>query len=93
MKWFKEVEKNRKTKFKINLFYKEGDCRSGNPYVYYRSFSKLVDLETIYLQLIGPSSVAAYNAYIMCRDMPKTSFWPWMQDIVQELACMIYGIW
>ena len=37
-------------------------------------FSKLVELETIYLQLIGPSSVAAYNAYIMCSKLPNTSF-------------------
>ncbi len=76
LKWFKQVEKNRKTKFKINLCHKEGDwVGAGEPLMYITGyFSKLVDLETIYLQLIGPSSVAAYNAYIMCRDMPKTSF-------------------
>ena len=76
LKWFKEVEKNRKTKFKITLCNKEGDwVGAGEPLMYITGpFSNLVDLETIYLQLIGPSSVAAYNAYIMCRDMPKTSF-------------------
>ena len=76
LKWFKEVEKKRKTKFKITLCNKEGDwVGAGEPLMYITGpFSKLVDLETIYLQLIGPSSVAAYNAYIMCRDMPKTSF-------------------
>ena len=76
LKWFKQVEINRKTKFKIELCHKEGDwVGAGEPLMYITGyFSKLVDLETIYLQLIGPSSVAAYNAYIMCRDMPKTSF-------------------
>ncbi len=74
--WFKNVEKTRKTKFNIKLCHKEGDwVGAGDPLMYVSGyFSKLVDLETIYLQLIGPSSVAAYNSYIMCKDMPKTSF-------------------
>tara|TARA_Y100001970_G_C14245305_1_gene867736 strand:- start:3353 stop:4474 length:1122 start_codon:yes stop_codon:yes gene_type:complete len=76
LKWFKEVEKKRKTKFYIKLCHKEGDwVGAGDPLMYVSGyFSKLVDLETIYLQLIGPSSVAAYNAYIMSKNMPKTGF-------------------
>ena len=76
LNWLKEIEKTRKTKFKIKLCYKEGDwVGAGETLMYITGFfSKLVDLETIYLQLIGPSSVAAYNAYIMCGGMPKTSF-------------------
>jgi len=34
----------------------------------------LVDLETIYLQKLGPACVAAYNAYTMCLDLPRVAF-------------------
>ncbi|MGE0716234.1 MAG: nicotinate phosphoribosyltransferase, partial [Alphaproteobacteria bacterium] len=34
----------------------------------------LVDLETIYLQKLGPACVAAYNAYQMCVDLPQVAF-------------------
>ena len=76
LEWFKKVEKTRKTKFMIKLCHKEGDwVGAGDPLIYISGyFSKLVDLETIYLQLIGPSCVAAYNAYIMCKESPNTRF-------------------
>ena len=76
VEWFKKVERSRKTKFTIKLCHNEGDwVGAGDPLMYVSgSFSKLVDLETIYLQLIGPASVAAYNAYIMCKEIPRTSF-------------------
>lgn len=38
------------------------------------SMRALVDLETLYLQKIGPASVAAYNAYVMCKDLPRVAF-------------------
>ncbi len=38
------------------------------------SLYHLVDLETLYLQKLGPPCVAAYNAYAMCVDLPKTAF-------------------
>ena len=38
------------------------------------SFFHLVDLETIFLQKLGPACVAAYNAWTMCADMPKIAF-------------------
>ena len=34
----------------------------------------LEDLETLLLQKLGPACVAAYNAYMMCREMPKVGF-------------------
>ena len=76
IKWLKSVEKERKTKFNIKLFHKEGSwVGAGEPLMYITGkFSKLVELETIYLQLIGPASVAAYNAFIMCSEMPNTKF-------------------
>src|SRR3546814_18610762 len=38
------------------------------------SLYHLIDLETIYLQKLGAACVAAYNAYAMCRDLPKVGF-------------------
>src|SRR5580658_10416509 len=34
----------------------------------------LVDLETVMLQKLGPPCVAAYNAYVMCQELPKVAF-------------------
>ncbi|HWI27921.1 MAG TPA: nicotinate phosphoribosyltransferase [Stellaceae bacterium] len=66
----------RRTKFTIELNYAEGDwVGAGEPLIYVTgSLYHLVDLETIYLQKLGPACVAAYNAYAMCVDLPKTAF-------------------
>ena len=76
LEWLKKIEKTRKTKFNIVFCHKEGDwVGAGEPLMYITGFfSELVELETIYLQLIGPASVAAYNAYFMCKELPKTKF-------------------
>ena len=37
-------------------------------------FSKLVELETLLLQRVGPPCVAAANAYAMAMALPKTAF-------------------
>ncbi len=66
----------RQTKFDIQLNYDEGDwVGAGEPLLYATgSLFHLVDLETVYLQKLGPPCVAAYNAYAMCVDLPKTAF-------------------
>ncbi len=66
----------RGTKFDIDLLYREGDwVGAGEPMIYLSgSLYHLVDLETLYLQKLGPACVAAYNAYAMCVDLPKTAF-------------------
>lgn len=66
----------RGTKFEIELNYAEGDwVGAGEPMIYLSgSLYHLVDLETIYLQKLGPACVAAYNAYVMCVDLPKAAF-------------------
>ena len=76
IKWLKDIEKIRKTKFDIIMCYEEGSwVGAGQPLMYIKGlFSQLVELETIYLQLIGPASVAAYNAYMMCIELPNTKF-------------------
>jgi nicotinate phosphoribosyltransferase len=66
----------RNTAFTIELNYAEGDwVGAGEPLVYISGpLYHLVDLETVYLQKLGPACVAAYNAYAMCVDLPKTAF-------------------
>jgi nicotinate phosphoribosyltransferase len=66
----------RQTKFDIQLNHDEGDwVGAGEPLLYISgSLLHLVDLETVYLQKLGPPCVAAYNAYAMCVDLPKTAF-------------------
>lgn len=74
--WLDAVAADRGTKFEIETRYKEGDwVGAGEPLIYLSgSFQALVDLETIYLQKLGPACVAAYNAYTMAATMPKVSF-------------------
>lgn len=74
--WLHRVEEARGTRFDVHLCFQEGDwVGAGEPLLYISgSFVHLVDLETILLQKLGPACVAAYNAYIMCQEMPKTAF-------------------
>ncbi len=66
----------RGTRFDIELNYAEGDwVGAGEPLLYLTgSLCHLVDLETIYLQKLGPACVAAYNAFNMCVDLPRAAF-------------------
>ena len=76
IKWLRKIEKIRNTKFNIKMCYKEGEwVGAGEPLMFLSGkFSQLVELETTYLQLIGPASVAAYNAFKMCTELPNTAF-------------------
>ena len=70
------VAKKKNFNIQIDLCYEEGDwVGAGDPLVFISGpFSKLVDLETLFLQNLGPACVAAYNAYSMCKDLPSVSF-------------------
>ena len=74
--WLDAVAAERGTKFDVETRYKEGDwVGAGEPLIYLSgSFAALVDLETIYLQKLGPACVAAYNAYTMAATLPKVAF-------------------
>jgi len=74
--WLTEMAAERQAKFSIDQRYAEGKwVGAGEPMMYITgSFFHLVDLETIFLQKLGPACVAAYNAWTMCADMPKTAF-------------------
>lgn len=74
--WLTEMAQARDTDFDVELCHEEGKwVGAGEPMMYISgSFLHLVDLETLFLQKIGPASVAAYNACVMCMDLPKASF-------------------
>jgi nicotinate phosphoribosyltransferase len=71
-----EMAADRKTKFEIELQFEEGQwVGAGEPMMYISGpLQHLVDLETLFLQKLGPACVAAYNAYVMCAELPKVAF-------------------
>ncbi len=74
--WLHSIAAARGTQVEIELNHREGEwVGAGDPMMYVSgSLFHLVDLETTYLQKIGPACVAAYNAYTMCVDLPKVAF-------------------
>ncbi|HEX3862902.1 MAG TPA: nicotinate phosphoribosyltransferase [Stellaceae bacterium] len=66
----------RGTRFEVELLHPEASwVGAGEPILYVTgSLHQLVDLETVMLQKIGPACVAAYNASVMCADLPKVAF-------------------
>jgi len=74
--WLTEVGRERGVEFNIELCHEEGKwVGAGEPLMYISgSFLHLVDLETLFLQKLGPASVAAYNACVMCMDLPESAF-------------------
>ena len=74
--WLKAVARARRTEFEIDLRHEEGRwVGAGEPLFYLTgAFRQLVDLETLLLQKVGPPCVAAWNAFAMCSDLPKTAF-------------------
>jgi nicotinate phosphoribosyltransferase len=76
VEWLRAVAEARGVAFDIDVRFEEGAwVGAGEPLVYLSgSFYQLVDLETLYLQLIGAPCVAASNAYEMCVELPKVAF-------------------
>jgi len=74
--WLLEMARSRQTSFEIELCHAEGDwVGAGEPLMYVSgSLAHLVDLETIFLQRLGPPCVAAFNAFLMCTDLPYVAF-------------------
>lgn len=74
--WLLEVAKARSASITVEVNYAEGRwVGAGEPILYISgSLFHLVDLETIFLQKLGPACVAAFNAYTMCADLPKVAF-------------------
>jgi nicotinate phosphoribosyltransferase len=76
IEWITAMAKDRGATLKIEQLYVEGAwIGAGEPMCYITGpFSVLVDLETIFLQRLGPACVAAYNAYNMCMELPNVAF-------------------
>lgn len=74
--WLQAIAASRGVAFEIELTRGEGEwIGAGEPLMYLSgSLVHLVDLETLYLQKLGATCVAAYNAYEMCKALPKVSF-------------------
>lgn len=74
--WLMGVLDERGTTARIEILHEEGSwVGAGEPMIYITgSFRHLADLETIFLQRLGPACVAAYNAYTMCTDLPYVAF-------------------
>lgn len=74
--WLEAVARARQVTFEIEPQYREGEwAGASEPLIYITGpLSQLVDLETLYLQKLGATCVAAYNAYSMCRDLPRVAF-------------------
>ena len=74
--WLVRTAAERGIDLEIELNYEEGDwVGAGEPLLYLSGpMTGLVDLETLYLPLLGPACVAAYNAFEMCAAMPKSGF-------------------
>ncbi|MFO1188700.1 MAG: nicotinate phosphoribosyltransferase [Alphaproteobacteria bacterium] len=74
--WLQSIAKARGIEIRIDYNYAEGDwVGAGEPLLYITGpFSKIVDLETLYLQKLGATCVAAYNAHSMCSDLPNAAF-------------------
>ena len=74
--WLADVARLRQVQFEIETPFREGEwVGAGEPMLYLSgSLYHLVDLETLYLQKLGAACVAAHNAYLMAKAMPRTAF-------------------
>ena len=74
--WLRRVAIERSADLQVELLHEEGEwVGAGEPMIYIHGpFHHLVDLETVFLQRLGPACVAAYNAYTMCTDLPYAGF-------------------
>ena len=74
--WLQAMAAARETRFAVELCYAEGDwVGAGEPLMYITGpLEHLVDLETVFLQKLGPPCVAAFNAFLMCTDLPYVGF-------------------
>lgn len=71
--WLRAV---RGTDITIEVMHQEGaTVGAGDPILYISgSFAALAELETLYLQKLGPPCVAAWNAWAMCLELPQVAF-------------------
>ncbi len=76
IEWLHKMATDRGTSFEIEELHEEGKwVGAGEPLLFITgSLSHLVDLETLFLQKLGPACVTAYNACMICMDLPNVAF-------------------
>ncbi|MCP4329126.1 MAG: nicotinate phosphoribosyltransferase [Alphaproteobacteria bacterium] len=76
VQWLEDMAATRDTRFEVEVLHAEGKwVGAGEPLIYITgSLYHLVDLETLFLQKLGPPCVAAYNACMICMDLPNVAF-------------------
>ena len=76
LQWLEALMADRGVAYDVQLRYPEGKwVGAGEPILYITGpLYELCEMETIFLQKIGPTCVAAYNAYSMCTDLPSVRF-------------------
>ncbi|MEO1224132.1 MAG: nicotinate phosphoribosyltransferase [Pseudomonadota bacterium] len=76
IEWLEGVATERGVTINIDLQFAEGKwVGAGEPIMYITGpLAHLIDCETIFLQKIGPACVAAYNATVMCAELPNVAF-------------------
>ncbi|MGH7056411.1 MAG: nicotinate phosphoribosyltransferase, partial [Acetobacteraceae bacterium] len=76
VEWLERAAALRRSVFEIDVTFPEGSwVGAGEPLAYISgSLEQLADLETLYLQKVGPACVAALNAYQMCLALPRVGF-------------------
>jgi nicotinate phosphoribosyltransferase len=74
--WLKRVAGEQGFAVDVEFVRDEGQwVGAGEPMLHITgSLRRLVETETLFLMKIGPASVAAYNAFTMCADLPRIAF-------------------
>ncbi len=74
--WLQRVAQTNGYKIEVDLMFNEGDrIRAGDPMMFIHGrMAEIVELETHYLQKIGPANIAAYNARNMAKALPDKKF-------------------
>ena len=74
--WLQAVSQRQGNTITIEERYTEGDwVGAGEPMLYLSgSLAHLLPLETLFLQRLGPACLAAFNAFQICTQLPKTAF-------------------
>lgn len=74
--WIRGVAAARGVPVEVEVLHEEGRwVGAGEPLLYITGpLDGIADMETLWLQKLGPACVAAYNAYTMCVELPKVAF-------------------
>ena len=74
--WLDGIAATRGFRVDIEPLYHEGEqVKTSKPLVMISGpLAQLIDLETLFLQKLGPACIAAHNAFTMCATLPRVAF-------------------